>query len=851
MRFYGLHTSHYLFLIVFFIQASFSLNAQVQEDFNDSNLLKNPEWVGQLNSFKNVNLELQSNNTVANSTYYLSTKSTFATNGIWTIKTKLTFNTSSLNYVDFIIMSDSSQSTLMKNGYFVRLGGTTDEISLYKLLNGVESKLIDGADNVLNTSNNVWTIKIERSKDYEFKLSRTNSSNIEITEGIAVDSSIRKSDYLGIKIKQSTSSFFGKHFFDDLYVGPKIRDTIAPKIDSFQFLNDSQILIAFNESMDSLNMMNKSHYTITPNASPDSILYLTNKKLMLHIYGHLPYNKNFKFIVTGLTDSVGNSMDTFIKDFYLSRPDIPLKGDLIISEIMADPEPSAGLAEKEYVEIWNVSNKYLSLNTCYLHDDNEVKKLPNIVLAPDSFFVLYSAPSLLNTEHTIWLSENKTNLLHVVSYSDQWYKNSFKKNGGFSLELIDKTKLCLLSENWKASIHPDGGTPGSLNSVNGEVNTEHLSLNITNVSTEKDSLILLEFNYPIDSLAFSKTVLKINEDTIVFHIKNSSLNQQILTIKTSNKADYQKILKYKLSAFNHCLNNNKEFEFELQWPSPTQKNSIIFNELLFNPNSQGVDFIELYNPTDLAYDFSELYFAKFDLKNNYTYLEKISSKKMILKPQQYALISSNCEKICEIYNCKNEQSLMINMLNFPSLDDKEDAIVLINKKEITLDSIAYSKTWHNALLDDENGVSLERINFRNKTQDKTNWYSASSTENFATPGYKNSQYMEYHEQDNYFTLINKTVSPDSDGFEDELKIQYQMPDHGYMCNIQIYNENGYLVKSLYNNESLSTGGYIYWDGTDDNQSNLNMGIYIITIHCFNEKGDIIKKKLPCVVAYKF
>lgn len=851
MRFYRSYIANYFFLIVLILSINTSLNAQVQDDFNDSNLLKNPLWTGQLNSFKNNNSELQSNHSIANSTFYMSTNSTFSKNGIWQINTRLAFNTSSLNYVDFIIMSDSSQSTLMKNGYFVRLGGATDEISLYKTVHGVESKIIDGTDNVLNSSNNVYTIKIERTKDYEFILSRFNTSNNEVIEGTVIDSSVKKSDYLGIRIKQSTSSFFGKHYFDNLYAGPKIRDSISPKIDSFNLLNDSQVLITFNESMDSVNLMNKFNYKISPNSFPDSIQFISKKKIILHYKGHFPYNKHFQFLVSSLTDSVGNVIDTFTKAYYLSRPDIPLKGDLIISEIMADPEPSAGLPEKEYVEIWNISQKFITLNNCYLHDDNEVKKLPNFILAPDSFFVLYSSPSLLNTEHTIWLTENKNKILHVVSYSDQWYKNAFKKNGGFSLELIDKNKLCLLSENWKASNHPDGGTPGKINSINGEVKTDKLTLNIINVSTEKDSLISIEFNYPIDSLEFTKTVLKINEDTIAFRIKNISLNQQILTIKTNNNADYQKISKYKLSAFNHCLNHNKEFEFELQWPSATQKNSIIFNELLFNPNSQGVDFIELYNPTDLAYDLSELYFAKFDLKNNYTYLEKISAKKMILNPQQYALISNNCEKICEIYNCKNEQSLMINMPNFPSLDDKEDAIVLINKKEITLDSIAYSKTWHNAFLDDENGVSLERINFRNKTQDKTNWHSASSTENFATPGYKNSQYMEYHEQENYFTLINKTVSPDSDGFEDELKIQYQMPDHGYMCNINIYNENGYLIKTLYNNESLSTEGFIYWDGTDDKHSNLNMGIYIITIHCFNLKGDIIKKKLPCVVAYKF
>jgi hypothetical protein len=80
-------------------------------------------------------------------------------------------NTSSLNYVDIVVISDSSDLTRMKNGYFIRLGGTTDEISLYRTKAGVESKIIDGADNVLNSSNSQWQVILTRESNNIFNVS--------------------------------------------------------------------------------------------------------------------------------------------------------------------------------------------------------------------------------------------------------------------------------------------------------------------------------------------------------------------------------------------------------------------------------------------------------------------------------------------------------------------------------------------------------------------------------------------------------------------------------------------------------------------------------------------------------
>ena len=78
---------------------------------------------------------------VANSTFYISTANTLATAAQWELYVDLAFNTSSANYVDIYLTA--SQNDLTQNtttGYFVRLGSTNDNISLYRK-DGATNKL--------------------------------------------------------------------------------------------------------------------------------------------------------------------------------------------------------------------------------------------------------------------------------------------------------------------------------------------------------------------------------------------------------------------------------------------------------------------------------------------------------------------------------------------------------------------------------------------------------------------------------------------------------------------------------------------------------------------------------------
>ena len=62
--------------------------------------------------------------------------------------------------------------------------------------------------------------------------------------------------------------------------------------------------------------------------------------------------------------------------------------------------------------------------------------------------------------------------------------------------------------------------------------------------------------------------------------------------------------------------------------------------------------------------------------------------------------------------------------DLPTYGDKEDAVVLMKSSSVVIDELQYNDEFHNDLIDDLNGVSLERIDPNAPTQSIGNWHSA-------------------------------------------------------------------------------------------------------------------------------
>src|SRR5438132_851291 len=60
-----------------------------------------------------------------------------------------------------------------------------------------------------------------------------------------------------------------------------------------------------------------------------------------------------------------------------------------------------------------------------------------------------SFPSLDNDGDQISLTSLQGRIIHTVTYDISWYRNELKKDGGWTLEMVDTKNPCSGFSNWK------------------------------------------------------------------------------------------------------------------------------------------------------------------------------------------------------------------------------------------------------------------------------------------------------------------------------------------------------------------------------------------------------------------
>ncbi len=283
--------------------------------------------------------------------------------------------------------------------------------------------------------------------------------------------------------------------------------------------------------------------------------------------------------------------------------------------------------------------------------------------------------------------------------------------------------------------------------------------------------------------------------------------------------------------------------FEPEW------NDIVLNEILFNPKTGGVDFVEIYNNSIYPVDIKHLRIAKRDDEQNLASIEAIHEENSMLLPGTYLAITSDTSLTKTDYPATSYE-YFTQVKSMPSYADDEGTVVLLFQDTI-IDEFSYSDNMHVALISDKNGVSLERLNPDAETADPQNWFSAAESVGFATPANKNSQFTQFSGEITNEILIEPEVfSPNNDGYDDRTFIRYKFAEPGYIANITIYNSHGQLVKRIANNELLAVEGSFSWDGLYEDNQRVTIGIYIIYFEVFNLQGNVKSYKKTCVVATK-
>jgi hypothetical protein len=530
--------------------------------------------------------------------------------------------------------------------------------------------------------------------------------------------------------------------------------------------------------------------------------------------------------------------------------------DIVIDEIMADPAPQIGLPNSEWIELKNTSSVAINLQNWRIGDaSSQSGPMQNFILQPDSFVIVCSSsavtalsvfgntitvtsfPSLDNDDDQLYLKAANGKIIHAVSYSSAWYKNELKKDGGWTLEMVDTKSPCEETNNWKASISSTGGTPGKKNSVDA-LNNDQSAPDLKTAYTINATTIILEFDEPVDSLK-AATINNYTIDGGISFINATTLPPLFKQVQLKINSSLLPAIVYTIIASNitDCKNNiiGSNIKIKVGLPQDAVAGDWIINEILFDPRPNGFDYVEFYNKSQKILDASKLYIANRNSSGVVSSLKQLSTSPRYIFPGEYIVLTEDAANLAMNYFVK-DASAVLEVSSLPSFPDDEGDVIALNFQGVITDEVKYKDDWHFKLIENTEGVSLERIDPDGHSQNEANWHSAASTAGYGTPGYKNSQYKNAFSITAAIEVNPKVFSPDNDGHDDIATIQYKLTEPGYIANITVFDAAGRPVRNLVQNGTMGSNGSWNWDGLDEKGRKLAIGTYIIFTEMFNLSG---------------
>ena len=845
---------------------SLGVAGQFTDDFSDGDYSQNPTWSGMTADFEVLGGELHLNAPAVASQSFLSTSSQASIDASWEFYIRMAFNPSSSNYAEVHLLSATSDLQQSSSTYYLRIGGgTQDRISLYKKTGGAAILIAESSDGWVGLNNNTVRIRATRSGNsvWALEADSTGGSNFVSLFG-AVDSSIVSGSYFGVRcIYTATRSDL--FYFDDFVVsGQPFLDLIPPKVLSATITGANTVAVNFDEKLNAASALALANYTLlnTGNAATATQFYQgDSSKVNLAFGTTFSSGVLYEVAIATVADQSGNVMQPDTVTFLIY---IPTKGDVVISELMPDPEPPVLLPNAEYIELYNTRPFPINLKDWKITGGTSEKVIPEAIIPANGYLILtepadapafgalpvlaMDIPSLTNGGMVLSLRSVDGMVQDAIEYSTTLYGDQNKEAGGWSLERKDLTRLCSGAENWSASTSPNGGTPGAVNSIDQIVN-EDLEPRILSYFFQGDTALVLRLNQSMDSLSLSAFLSYESPELGYPAVLPIAPLFNSVSLRWANPFVAGTVYHLFVSGLINCRGTaiaNDTLLFGL--PQLPEIGDVLLNEILFNPYSDGADFVEMVNVSDKILSFSNLSLANYDSKFSLiTAIRAMPAEEGLWFPGKLMAFTTNVEAQMR-YSAPDTADIRF-MASLPGMSNESGSIAIINQSLEVLDYIEYHEDQHSPALDDPDGVSLERISLSLPAQDPANWMSASSAVKFATPGYANSQQRIIPGANAFFEVDPKVFTPDLDGFQDFTQLLYKTDRAGYLLNVTIYDRSGFQILPWIRGELLGSEGAFTWDGRDTKGGLCRPDIYIFLIELIHTDGTVRTEKLTCVLSF--
>ena len=467
----------------------------------------------------------------------------------------------------------------------------------------------------------------------------------------------------------------------------------------------------------------------------------------------------------------------------------------------------------------------------------------------DSTIRLYTAedfPALSNSGAQLILLDASGRLVHSVNYQDTWHTEPEKKEGGWSLEMINTLNPCHEKENWASSVDYRGGTPGILNSLS-TMKKFNSHPDLWRVAVTERGSLMLYFSQALDSSTLAPTG---------YYMVDHGIGHPEQILVSWPLADHAELFflesfaagrEYEISLTDDICNcsgtklDKNTLQFRVS--SIPVRDGILISEVLSDPEPGRREFIEIVNRSGNVIDLRDY---RLNIDDPSVTANIITNEYWPLAAGEYAIITGGYDGIDSEYNFDSPEKIIC-MPGMPRLPNDGATVYLLDQAGEIADRIIYSPEWHHEILREVKGVSLERISMTRPGVDPHNWHSAASDADYMTPAAPNSVGDDWKGQPK-ISISPEFITPDGNGKDDWLSIRYTLDEEGYMIQLYIFNLEGKRIRCLAEGSLPGTGGTCFFDGKGEDGRCLPGGYYIVYFHAYHQNGKIFTGKKSFLLA---
>ncbi|NBC25528.1 MAG: hypothetical protein GVY08_01590 [Bacteroidetes bacterium] len=548
-------------------------------------------------------------------------------------------------------------------------------------------------------------------------------------------------------------------------------------------------------------------------------------------------------------------------------------GDVVINEILYR---RAAAGEPQFVEVRNNRGSAIDLSGWSLATGRGSATIGDgVVLRENGFLVFTDSEefaagdqkmvllpgfrSLRTTGDAVLLRTAGGSIIDSLSYSPEWGGST----PGRSLEKKDPLAISIDPSQWGASLAESGSTPLERNSRYQPDETPPGLLYAGYLSSQ--GRVVARFNefvqpdpatqFRVDGEPVRPVAGEVDPGAELFFETGDLPGDRNMLISIENLSDYQ---------------GNRSGLQEIPVARPPAPGSLVFNEVMFDPLRDDFDdlpnqteYLEIINLERYAVSLEGLHLHdRPDESGDVSQMHPVESKSKWIPAGNYAILQA-ADGIFEFDESGNSRFFGLDRTFEPHVlqFDRATLSLSLSGREVYLadslgqavDMVAYDPGWHNPNLVDTKGISLERINPRGESNHSNNWGSSAAAAG-GTPGADNSilQLPGEPADAGSVSLEPNPFSPDGDGHEDRLMINYSFMDPDFLLRVRIFDRYGRLIVNLADSHPAGLNGTLTWDGRMENGVTGRIGIYIIHIEAYNSTtGERRTFKETAVIARKF